>query len=96
MSGARGVDNSTCVFLKKPHAKLENGIGLFRAIALMSVLAKWYAAGVVGLLHEEPKPIEWKELHVGAERVSTVIICMALLTNILPWHWEWLEHRRDA
>ena len=34
----------------------------------MSLLAKWYAAGVVGLLHEEPEPLGWKELHVGAER----------------------------
>ena len=34
----------------------------------MSVLAKWYAAVAVGLLHEEPEPIGWKELHVAAER----------------------------
>ena len=77
------------VFLKKLDAKLENGIGLFRAIAPMSVLAKWYTAGVAGLLHEEP-------VHVGAERVSTVSICMRLLTNILQRHWEWQEDRRDA
>ena len=35
------------------------------AIALMSVLAEWYAAVIVGLLQEEPELIEWKELHVG-------------------------------
>ena len=62
----------------------------------MSVLAKCYAAVAVGLLHGELEPIEWKELHVGAERVSTVSTCIALLTNIPPRHWEWLEHRRDA
>ena len=39
--------------------------------ALTSVLAKCYAVVAVGLLHEEPEPIEWKELHVGAERCIT-------------------------
>ena len=28
--------------------------------------------------------------------VSTVSICMALLTNILQRHWEWQEDQRDA
>ena len=37
-----------------------------------------------------------EELHVGAERVSTVSICTVLLTNILQRHWEWQEDRRDA
>ena len=48
----------------------------------MSVLAKWYAAVVVGLLHKEPEPIEWKELHVGAERSTNCEQMQALLTNI--------------
>ena len=34
----------------------------------MSALAKRYAAEVVGLLQEEPEPVGWEELHVGAER----------------------------
>ena len=55
----------------------------------MSVLAKWSAAVVVGLLHEEPEPIEWKELHVGAERRTNCEHLHALLTNILQRHWEW-------
>ena len=56
------------VFLKKPHAKLEQGIRGFRAVALLSVLAKWYAAFLVGLLHKEPEPMDCKELHAGDER----------------------------
>ena len=39
------------VFLKEPEAKLEQGIRrgtIGRTIALMSVVAKWYAAVVVG------------------------------------------------
>ena len=55
------------VFLLKRDAKLEKCIRGFRAAALMSLLAKWYAAVVVGL-NAELEPIEWKEMHGGAER----------------------------
>ena len=37
-----------------------------RSVALMSVLAKCYAAVVVRVLQEEPEPVEWRDLHVGA------------------------------
>ena len=84
------------VFLKKLDAKLENGIRGFRAFALMSVLAKWYAAGVVGLLHEEPEPIGWRSCMLVPRGVSTVSICTVLLANILQRHSEWQEDRRDA
>ena len=55
------------VFLVKRDAKLEECIRGFRAAALMSLHAKWYAAVVVGL-YAELEPIEWKEMHGGAER----------------------------
>ena len=48
----------------------------------MSVLAKWHAAVVVGLLHEELEPAEWKELHVGAKGGINCEHVQALLTNI--------------
>ena len=38
------------VFFEKPEAKLRNGTLGFRGIALMTVLAEWYAAVMVGLL----------------------------------------------
>ena len=60
----------------------KNGIRGFPAIALMSVLAKCYAAVVVGLLHEGPEPGEWKELHVGDERGINAEHMQALLTNV--------------
>ena len=53
-----GVETSTLRILKKPDAKLEKGLRGFRAIALISVLSKWYAAVLVGLLHDEKEPIE--------------------------------------
>ena len=39
------------VFLK-PDAKLEKGIRGFRAVALISVMAKWYCSVVIGMLME--------------------------------------------
>ena len=47
----------------------------------MSALAKWHATVVVGLLHAEPEPTEWKELHVGAERGVNCEQMQTLLTN---------------
>ena len=53
---------------QKLDAKLEKGLREFRAIALLSVFSKWYSTVLVDMLHEERWPIEWKRLHVGAER----------------------------
>ena len=68
------------VFLKKPDALLE--------IALVAVLAEWYAAVVVGLLHEESEPIERKMLQGGAERGINCERMQAPLTNSCQRHWE--------
>ena len=34
----------------------------------MSGLSDWYAAVLVGLLHDEKEPTEWEGLHVGADK----------------------------
>ena len=47
------------------------------------------AAVVVGLLHEEPEPIEWKGLHVRALRGINCKRMQTLLTNVLLRLWEW-------
>ena len=60
------------------------------------VLAKWYAAMVVRLLHEEPEPTEWKESRVWVERGVNYGHMQALLTNILQRHWVWHQDRRGA
>ena len=90
------MKNRTLVFLKTLDAKQGKGIRGFRAIALMSVLAKWCAALVVGLQHEELEPIESKQLHVEAERGINCEHMQAVLTNIPQRHWEWQEDGRDA
>ena len=56
------------VFLKKPDAKLEKGLRGFRASALLSVFSKWHSTVLVDLLHEQEEPVQWRRLHVGAER----------------------------
>ena len=56
------------VSLKKADAKLEKGLRGFRAIALLRVFSKSYTTVLVDLLREKKEPVEWKKLHVGAER----------------------------
>ena len=40
-----------------------------------SAFSKWYTTVLVDLLHEETEPIEWRSLHVGAQRGSLVSTC---------------------
>ena len=47
----------------------------------------------MGLLHEEKEPIEWSNLHVGAERGVNCEHVQALLTNKVQGQWEWQEDR---
>ena len=79
---------------KKPDAKLEKGLRGFRAITLLSVFSKWYATVLVDMLHEEKEPIDWWNLHVGAEREVHCEHTQALVTNIFQRHGEWQEDRR--
>ena len=48
----------------------------------------------MGLLQEEKERIEWKSLHVGAERGVNCEHMQALVTKRLQRHWEWQEDRR--
>ena len=63
----------------------------FRAIALMSVLAK-----CSGYCRKKLELIEWKGLRVGSERRVNCEHMQALLTNVLHGCWEWQEDRREA
>ena len=60
------------------------------------VRSPFWATVLVDLLHEQKEPVEWKALHVGAERGINCEHMQALLTNILQRHWGWQEdHRID-
>ena len=74
----------------------RKGIRGFRAIALLSVFSKYYIAVLVDLLHEEEEPIEWKKLHVGAERSVNCEHMHVTMTNLLQKHWEWQENRNKS
>ena len=72
----------------------KKGLRGFRAIALLSVFSEWFTTVLVDLLHEEKEPVEWKRLHVGAERGVSCEHMQALVTNSFKRHWEWQEDRR--
>ena len=95
MPGPRGVDKSfDWCFSKSQTSGLKKWLRGFRAIALLGVFSKWYTTVLVDLLHKEKEPMEWRKLHVGAERGVNCEHMQALLTNILQRHWEWQEDRR--
>ena len=94
MSSTRGVQNfSARVPKKKKDAKLEKDLRGFRAIALLSVFSKWYTTVLVHPPHKD-EPIEWRNLHVGAERGVNCEHMHAAVKNILQRRWEWQEDRR--
>ena len=54
------------VFSRKPDAESKKEIRSCRAIALTSVVSKWYASCFILRLEKEKEPESWKRLHVGA------------------------------
>ena len=74
---------------QRPNLKKDG----FRAIAL-SVFSYCYTTVLVDSPHEERQPIEWRDLHVGAERGFNCEHRQALPTNTLEAHWEWQEDGR--
>ena len=56
----------------------------------------WFTTVLVDLLRQEKKPVEWKALHVGAQRGVNCEHMQALLTKVLQRHWEWQEDRRSG
>ena len=50
------------LFFKKPDAEPEKDLKEFGAIALMSLMAKWYAMVLSVMLLEERDPEEWQSL----------------------------------
>ena len=66
VSGPGGVENSSpCVSQKRQTLSFRKD---YVAISPFSVFSKWYTTVLVDLLHEEKEPLEWRSLHVGAER----------------------------
>ena len=63
------------------------GITSDRAIALTSLMSKWFAASTVPRQRER-EPVGWKHLHLGEVHG---IVCQHLqekVTQLLQKHWE--------
>ena len=57
---------SSWKIVKLPDAEPRKGILNYRAIALTSVMSKWYATCTILQLEREKEPEDWKQLHMGA------------------------------
>ena len=70
------------VFLRKRGAESKKGIRSYKAIALTSVMSKWYASCLILRPEKEKEPESWKKLHVGGiEGISQRL--QVMMTNLL-------------
>ena len=56
--------------LRKLDAALLKGIRSYRALAVTSVMSKWYATCIILRMERAREPEGWEQLHVGG--MSTV------------------------
>ena len=76
-------DRETGVFSRKPAAEPKKGIRSCKAIALTSVISKWYAACVILLLEKEKEFGGWKKLQVGGIEGISSQRFQVMMTNLL-------------
>ena len=84
------------VFLRKPDAAPTKEIRSYRAIALTSVMSKWYASCIILRLEKEKQPEKWKNLHVGGVDGMSCQHMHEMVTNLLQKHWEWKEEKNPV
>ena len=89
-------DRETSVFSRKPAAEPKKGIRSCKAIALTSVISKWYAACVILLLEKEKELGGWKKLQVGEIEGLSSQHFQVMVTILLQKHWVWQEDRRPT
>ena len=56
------------VFIRKPGAEPKNGVRSYRAIALTSVMSKWYASCFILCLEKEREPDNWMKITCGSNK----------------------------
>ena len=61
------------IFLRKPDAAPKKGKRSYTAIALTSVMSKWYAACMIICLEKDKDPESWRQLHVGGVKMASVV-----------------------
>ena len=84
------------VFLRKPDAVPTKGIRSYRAMALTSVMSKWYASCILSRLEKEKEPEKWKKLHIGALDGVSCHHLQVKMTSVIQKHWEWQEGRNPV
>ena len=84
------------VFLRKPDAAPTRAIRSYKAIALMSVMSKWYASCILLRLEKEMEPEKWKKLHIGGLDGISCQHLQVMMTNVIQKHWEWQEERNPV
>ena len=84
------------VLLRKPDAAPTKGIRSYRAIALTSVMSKWYASCIFLRLEKEKETEKWENLHIGGVEEISCQHLQVMLTNVIQKHWEWQEERNPV
>ena len=69
--------------MKSSDAAPTKGIRSYRAIALTSVMSKWYASCVLLRLEEENEPEKLKSLHMGGVNGISCQHLQVLTTNLM-------------
>ena len=61
----------------------KKGIRSYRAIALTSVMSKWYASCIILCLKKEKELERWKKLHLGGVDGISCQHLQVMMTNLL-------------
>ena len=83
-------------FLKEPDAAPTFGIKSYKAIALTSVMSKWYASCELLRMEKEKEPRLLRSLHMGGVDGKRCQHLHILMTNFLQKHLEWQEERHPV
>ena len=75
---------------------LKKGIRSCRAVALTSVMSKWYATCTLLRLEKEKQSEKWKNLHVGGVDGISCQHLQVMVTNLPQKHWERQEERNPV
>ena len=84
------------VFFRKPDAEPKKGFRSYRAIALTSVMSKWYASCILLRLEKGKEPEKWNNLRIGGMDGISCQHLQVTTTKLLPKHGEWQEERNPC
>ena len=75
--------------------ELRKRIKSNRAMALTSVMSKWYATCIIPRLETEKEQEDMKQLLVGGIDGISCQHLQVLMTQLLQKHWGWEEQREE-